>query len=184
MVDLGGHSQKVVYAFQECLLGEGFEKHRLGRATGNDIHGDTVHVPGNVEDPDAGVFADEIGGEVEATLPGHDHVEDGQIGAVLDGQVESLRAVRGRELTGCVYFIMLTVHAEKECLVRAFEAGVDDFITKPLDPGELFARLRAATRVVGLLEELAQRTGEAYHLHAELDRLRAKLSRADVSAGA
>src|ERR1017187_4047828 len=86
-LDPGGHSQKLVYALQERLLGEGFEKHRFGRSPGNDIHGDTVHVPGNVEDPGTGVFADEIGGEVEATHAGHDHVEDGQIdaaGALVD----------------------------------------------------------------------------------------------------
>ncbi len=34
------------------------------------------------------------------------------------------------------------------------DSGVDDFITKPLDPDELKARLRVAERILGLREEL------------------------------
>jgi hypothetical protein len=46
---------------------------------GDNIHGDTLGVAGNVKDLDAGIFADEIGGQVEAANTRHDHVYDGQI---------------------------------------------------------------------------------------------------------
>ena len=41
---------------------------------------------------------------------------------------------------------MLTVQGNEERKVDAFEAGADDYITKPFHLGELTARLRAAVR--------------------------------------
>jgi YesN/AraC family two-component response regulator len=38
-------------------------------------------------------------------------------------------------------------------------AGVDDFISKPVDPEELVARLVAAERILGVREELFQLEG-------------------------
>jgi two-component system KDP operon response regulator KdpE len=42
--------------------------------------------------------------------------------------------------------VMLTVQGNEERKVDAFEAGADDYITKPFHLGELTARLRAAVR--------------------------------------
>ena len=53
------------------------------------------------------------------------------------------------------YLIMITVETIPDKLVEAFEAGTDDYLTKPLTPKLFFARLRAAQRVVQLQEELA-----------------------------
>ncbi|HCA47757.1 MAG TPA: diguanylate cyclase response regulator [Armatimonadetes bacterium] len=42
--------------------------------------------------------------------------------------------------------IMVTAMAEKADIVRALDEGADDYITKPVDHGELLARVRAAER--------------------------------------
>jgi two-component system KDP operon response regulator KdpE len=42
--------------------------------------------------------------------------------------------------------VMLTVQGNEERKVDAFDAGADDYITKPFHLGELTARLRAAVR--------------------------------------
>jgi two-component system phosphate regulon response regulator PhoB len=47
-----------------------------------------------------------------------------------------------------VPIIMLTVHNREEEIVRAFEAGADDYVTKPFSPKVLVARIRAILRRV------------------------------------
>ncbi len=42
--------------------------------------------------------------------------------------------------------IMLTARGEEEDKVEGFEAGIDDFVTKPFSPRELEARIRAVLR--------------------------------------
>lgn len=54
------------------------------------------------------------------------------------------------------YFVMLTVHNEKSQLIEAFEAGVDDFLSKPFDVDEVDARLRVAQRILDLQNDLVQ----------------------------
>jgi len=64
----------------------------------------------------------------------------------LDG-LELCRRVRAKPSTTYTYFILLTVAGGRENLERGFEAGVDDFLTKPLDPDMLRVRLTVAARV-------------------------------------
>lgn len=55
------------------------------------------------------------------------------------------------------YIIMLTVHSATHRIVEALDAGADDYLTKPFKSAELFARLRAGARTVGLQRSLAAR---------------------------
>lgn len=55
------------------------------------------------------------------------------------------------------YVIMLTVHSATHRIVEALDAGADDYLTKPFKSAELFARLRAGARTVGLQRSLAAR---------------------------
>src|SRR5256885_6623507 len=48
-----------------------------------------------------------------------------------------------------VPIIMLTVHNQEEEIVRAFELGADDYVTKPFSPKQLVARIHAALRRAG-----------------------------------
>ncbi len=76
----------------------------------------------------------------------------------LDG-VSLCRALRQTEEGQQMYFIILSAVEQDDELVKAFESGVDDYLTKPFTPRVLAARLRAGQRVIRLQEE-ARRDGE------------------------
>jgi two-component system, cell cycle response regulator len=86
----------------------------------------------------------------------------GQEGLAL---VTALRQTRfGRT----VYILMLTHREDEPFMVEAFEAGVDDYVVKPLGARMLAARLRAGQRVVRLQQELERDREEIRHYAAEL----------------
>jgi DNA-binding response OmpR family regulator len=65
----------------------------------------------------------------------------------VDG-LELCRRIRGRPHEEYTYFILLTArNATEENQIAAMEAGVDDFLAKPLRPHELFTRLHVADRI-------------------------------------
>src|SRR5579872_1087579 len=76
-------------------------------------------------------------------MPGRDGIEI----------CRSLRQRKGRPYT---YILMLTARGQKQDIVEGLEAGADDYVTKPFDPYELRARLRAGRRIVELQEQLLQ----------------------------
>ncbi len=92
----------------------------------------------------------------------------------MDG-LELCRAIRSEESLGFVFVIILTAHTEKARLVEAFEAGADDFLSKPFDRQELLARLRAGERIIALENGLAQRTRSLHKVNAEQAVLNGKL---------
>ena len=57
------------------------------------------------------------------------------------------------------YIILVTVRSGRGNFLEAMRAGVDDFISKPVDPEELVARLVAAERILGVRNELFQLEG-------------------------
>lgn len=86
---------------------------------------------------------------------------------VMDG-IEFCRALRATDWGQSMYVIMLTgVEAEEE-IVQAFEAGVDDYVTKPVNLRALRARMRAALHYVQLLEAWEQDRAQLKQFAAEL----------------
>jgi DNA-binding response OmpR family regulator len=74
----------------------------------------------------------------------------------LDG-LELCRRIRARMGAEYVYFILLTGNsASDENQRTAAEAGVDDFLTKPLDPQEMWMRLRVAERILRYATQVSQ----------------------------
>lgn len=61
---------------------------------------------------------------------------------------ETARAIRRHPVNANVPIIMLTAKSEIEDKVTGFEAGADDYLTKPFGPQELLARVRAKIRRV------------------------------------
>ena len=53
------------------------------------------------------------------------------------------------------YFILMTAHSDHDHRMRGMEAGADDFLAKPVDLGDLEARLLAASRVTALHRKIA-----------------------------
>jgi len=84
--------------------------------------------------------------------------------------VEICRGVRQRKAQPYIYILLLTARGQKEDIVEGLEAGADDYVTKPFDPFELRARLRAGRRIVELQEQLLQ-AREALREQAERDPL-------------
>jgi diguanylate cyclase (GGDEF)-like protein len=65
------------------------------------------------------------------------------------------RAVRS-QAGEYVYLILLTSHDRREDRAAAYDAGVDDFLSKPLDVQELTSRLRSGARVLDLQARLLE----------------------------
>jgi DNA-binding response OmpR family regulator len=73
----------------------------------------------------------------------------------LDG-LELCRRIRARK-GEYVYFILLTqMEASEKNLAAATEAGVDDFLGKPVDYNQLWMRLRVAGRILRFTTEVEQ----------------------------
>ncbi len=62
----------------------------------------------------------------------------------------TLRALDGSYL----YFVLCSAKGERADRLEAFEAGVDDFLCKPLDSDELHSRLKVARRILSTEDNL------------------------------
>jgi two-component system, cell cycle response regulator len=71
----------------------------------------------------------------------------------MDG-LQVCRAVRQFAKERYVYVLLLTAKNTKEDAIAGWEAGADDYITKPFDSHELQARLWAGLRIINLQDEL------------------------------
>ncbi|HMV52100.1 MAG TPA: diguanylate cyclase [Rhodocyclaceae bacterium] len=82
--------------------------------------------------------------------------------------IELIRALRQTRVGRGMYMLLLTGLGDEDKLVEAFESGVDDFMTKPLNQRVLTARLRAGQRVVRLQQEIERDREEMRRFAAEL----------------
>ncbi|HGK4059686.1 TPA: anti-sigma factor antagonist [Klebsiella pneumoniae] len=67
------------------------------------------------------------------------------------------REIRRRQFGRYVYLILLTAREDPGDLTQGFEAGADDFLSKPVEQSELRARLHAGARILSLEADLAAR---------------------------
>lgn len=74
----------------------------------------------------------------------------------MDG-LEFCREFRRMARDSYGYFILLTSKSDKEDIARGFDAGADDFLTKPVNGAELRARITAAERVLRMELELTEK---------------------------
>ncbi len=95
-------------------------------------------------------FATRVAGSAEEAL----RMLDGPLPGVLiidwmlpgASGVELARQLRRDDLFADLPMIMLTARGEEADTLKGFDAGVDDYITKPFSPRELIARIRALQR--------------------------------------
>ncbi len=123
--------------------------------------------------------------------------EDAPRLVILDWQmpemsgIEVCRKVRKIETTDPPYLIVLTAKDKKRDIVRALDAGANDFISKPYDNEELQARINVGKRMLELQSALAQAykslkheaihdpLTDIYNRRAIMDLLSKEISRAE-----
>jgi two-component system chemotaxis response regulator CheY len=98
----------------------------------------------------------------------------------LDG-VELCRRVRAAEHDSYTYIVLLTAHGDPADVLSGMLAGADDYVTKPLNPIALEARLLAAARVTELHAALAETRAELA-LQAHTDPLTGLRNRLGLAA--
>lgn len=86
----------------------------------------------------------------------------------MDG-IEFCKALRRNPAWRNIYVFMMAAQESTDRLVEAFEAGADDYLSKPVNPMVLGARLSAGQRVVQLQEELEYDRQQLHKLSSELE---------------
>lgn len=99
----------------------------------------------------------------------------------MDG-AELCKQVRRRANFGYTYTILLTRRGGRDNLLEGLECGADDYLTKPVDPAELLARLHTGRRITTLEQRLRQSQQEALRL-STFDTLTHTYNRRHLMAG-
>lgn len=71
----------------------------------------------------------------------------------MDG-LSLIEWIRGRDKNKYIYTILMTSRDEQRDCVEGFSVGADEYITKPVAPEILYARLGVAKRILNIQEEL------------------------------
>ena len=87
----------------------------------------------------------------------------------MDG-LELCRVLRSRARSRYTYVILLTAKATREDRLEGLRAGADDFLSKPVDIGELTARLEIANRILAMQQTLHDHSRETAQLNERLQR--------------
>ncbi|MCY2958778.1 MAG: diguanylate cyclase [Planctomycetota bacterium] len=95
----------------------------------------------------------------------------------MDG-IDLCKALRRSELGRSVFFLLLTGRGEEDRIVEAFDAGVDDYVTKPFNAKILLARLKGGQRVIELQERVEANRRVVMKQVAEMGLLTRKLRNA------
>ncbi|MGE3704423.1 MAG: response regulator transcription factor, partial [Vicinamibacterales bacterium] len=89
--------------------------------------------------------------------------------------IELCQTVRGREAALAPDLILVTVRSASADVVAGLDAGADDYLVKPIDAGELRARVRVGLRTMDLRDRLVRRAHQLETALAEVRQLRSLL---------
>lgn len=124
----------------------------------------------------------EAGSGVEAlkilTAQGPPIIVTDWIMAGMDG-LELCRAIRSHDGIRYAFVIVMTAQTEDDRIVEAFEAGADDYLTKPWKNKELLARLRGGQRIIRLQQDLDRRNLDMHRVNAEMAIAQRKIEEAN-----
>lgn len=95
--------------------------------------------------------------------------------------IEFCKALRQNPAWRNIYVFIMTAQDGMDRLVEAFEAGANDYMSKPVSPKALVARLRAGQRVVQLQEEMEFDRQQLRKFADELAASNHRLRKSDVS---
>ena len=82
--------------------------------------------------------------------------------------LQLIRSLRRTEFGRSIYIMVLTILDDDDMLAEAFDAGADDYLTKPVDAKPLLARLKAGMRMICEQQALRQEQEELRRLLQEL----------------
>ena len=97
--------------------------------------------------------------------------------------LELVQKIREADLPGYVYIVIMTGRDDKKDLVEAMDAGADDYIPKPVHPGELRVRIRQGERVIYLERRLADQNRRLREAQAALVQSERLASLGQLAAG-
>ena len=89
----------------------------------------------------------------------------------IDG-LELVRRVRAIPSVAPPYLIIVSTKSEKVDVIAALDAGANDYLTKPFDPGELRARIEVGRRMIEMRFELNEKVEELSQALAEVRTLK------------
>lgn len=115
-----------------------------------------------------------------ATVPVDAILSDWMMGGMTG--LEFCKRFRALRHDSYAYFILLTSKSDKSEIAGGLEAGADDFVTKPVNAGELHARLRAGMRILSMQAELVDKNREVARTLKELQRVYDSLERDLIEA--
>ncbi|HUL33487.1 MAG TPA: diguanylate cyclase [Candidatus Eisenbacteria bacterium] len=72
--------------------------------------------------------------------------------------LELCKKIRADKSKPYTYIVVMTSNTEKGNVVRGLQAGADDYLSKPFDPGEMLARIGVGRRIIDLNRELAAKS--------------------------
>jgi adenylate cyclase len=78
------------------------------------------------------------------------------------------RTLRADPTTGMLPIVLVTALDQRDERVRGLDAGADDFISKPIDPAELMARVRSLLRIKALYETVQSQAAQLVSWNAQL----------------
>ena len=94
--------------------------------------------------------------------------------------VELAKRLRRDELTSALPLLMLTARNEESDILKSFESGIDDYMSKPFSPKELVARIKALLRRSGAPEDALN---EASGIRIDLFSHRVTIKGVDINIG-
>ena len=74
------------------------------------------------------------------------------------------RLIREKKTDGYVFIILITARDSKTDIVSGLESGADDYLTKPIHPAELVARINTGIRILKLEQSLKNANEEIRQL--------------------
>ena len=89
----------------------------------------------------------------------------------MDGP-EVVRRIRTVQSDQPPYIIILTVKSEKIDIVAGLDAGADDYLAKPYDPGELYARVNVGRRILAMQAAMAEKVHQLQNTLEHIKTLR------------
>jgi DNA-binding response OmpR family regulator len=124
-----------------------------------------------------------IGHEVIETVNGDEALDalkdpDAPRLAILDWMMpvmngpEVVRQVRALHSERPPYLIILTTRDQKSDIINGLDAGANDYLSKPFDPGELRARVEVGRRMIEMQDALASKIHELSQAIEQIKTLR------------